>query len=53
MRQFQLNFWNSFKRLFCYHTGTRQLLEDRVKVWKKYDRLTDIPIEDMKSMPEI
>ena len=52
MRQFQLNFWNEFKKLFCYHTGARLINEKRVKTWKRYERLTDISIEEMKQIIE-
>ena len=50
MRQFQLNFWNEFKRIFCYHTGLRRVYEYRVTPWKQYDRLIDIPISEMKNI---
>ncbi len=50
MKQFQLDFWNEFKKIFCYHTGVRELCERTVKPWKKYDRLVDIPIEEMKEI---
>lgn len=52
MRQFQLNFWNEFKRIFCYHTGLRRVYEYRVTPWKQYDRLIDIPISEMKKIIE-
>ena len=52
MRQFQLNFWNEFKRIFCYHTGLRRIYEYRVTPWKQYDRLIDIPISEMKKIIE-
>lgn len=48
MLQIQLNFWNGFKRIFCYYTGLRKIAEKRVTPWKKYDRLTDIPINELK-----
>ena len=50
MRQFQLNFWNEFKRIFCYHTGLRRVYEYKVTPWKQYDRLIDIPISEMKNI---
>lgn len=50
MRQFQLNFWNEFKRIFCYYTGLRQFSETRINPWKKYDRLIDIPIQEMEEI---
>jgi len=50
MKQFQLNFWNEFKKIFCYHTGFRRWYENRVKPWKRYDRLIDIPIEELKEL---
>ena len=50
MRQFQLNFWNEFKKIFCYKTGLRKYYESRVTPWKKYDRLTDIPIDELKKI---
>ena len=52
MKQFQLNFWNEFKKLFCYHTGARLINEKRVKPWKRYERLTDISIGEMKQIIE-
>ena len=50
MKQFQLNFWNEFKRIFCYHSGLRRIYEYKIKSWKKYDRLIDIPIAEMKNI---
>jgi len=50
MYQFQLEFWNEFKKIFCYNTGLRLLYESSVKPWKKYDRLVDIPINEMKEI---
>ena len=50
MRQFQLNFWNEFKKIFCYKTGLRKYGESRVTPWKRYDRLTDIPINELKKI---
>ena len=50
MRQFQLNFWNEFKRIFCYYTGLRQFSETKISPWKKYDRLIDIPIKEMQEI---
>ena len=52
MKQFQLNFWNEFKRIFCYHSGLRRLCEKKINPWKRYDRLTDIPISEMKKIIE-
>ena len=50
MYQFQLEFWNVFKKLFCYNTGLRHLYESKVKAWKNYDRLAQIPINEMKKI---
>lgn len=50
MRQFQLNFWNEFKRILCYYTGLRNVAEAHINPWKKYDRLVDIPISEMKKI---
>jgi len=50
MYQFQLEFWNGFKKLFCYNTGLRHLYESKIKAWKNYDRLAQIPINDMKEL---
>lgn len=50
MRQFQLNFWNEFKKIFCYYTGLRNIVEAHINPWKKYDRLVDIPISEMKKI---
>ena len=50
MYQFQLEFWNEFKKLFCYNTGLRKIYENKVKAWKNYDRLIDIPKNEMKEI---
>lgn len=50
MHSIELSAWNQLKRICCYHTGFRQLYGCSVKPWKKYDRLTDISIEEMKEI---
>lgn len=50
MRQFQLNFWNGFKKIFCYHSGLRKVNEHIIKPWKRYDRLIDISLDEMKDI---
>lgn len=50
MDKFKLIFWNEFKRIFCYHTRLRKIIEKKTTCWKKYSILTDIKIEEMKKM---
>lgn len=47
MYQFQIDFWNGFKKIFCYNTGLRFFYEKKVNVWRRYDRLTSIPINNL------
>lgn len=46
-KQFQLIFWNEFKKCFCYCSGLRDLSELLAEPWKEYERLTDISIEEL------
>ena len=50
MYQFQLDFWNEFKKIFCYKTGLRKFVESHAKPWRKYDRLTDISVDELKDI---
>ena len=48
--KFRINLWNSFKKIFCYYTGLRSLAEKFVHPWKKFDKLVDIPIDELASI---
>lgn len=50
MDKFKLIFWNEFKRIFCYHTRLRNIIEKKTTCWKKYSLLTDIKINEMKKI---
>lgn len=50
LMQFRINFWNSFKKIFCYYTGLRLLGEKLVRPWKKYDRLIAIPMDELANI---
>lgn len=47
---FVLNFWNEFKKIFCYYTGLRFIASKLIKPWRKYNCITDISINEIKSI---
>ena len=53
MEQLKLNIWNSFKRTLVYYTGVRMLLKLFIKPFRSYNKITDIPIEEIIYMKEI
>ncbi len=48
MQQFKLSLWYHIKKVLCYYTGIRYFALKMVKPWKRYNRLIDISISDMK-----
>lgn len=47
---FVLDFWNEFKKIFCYYTGLRFIASKLIKPWRKYDCITDISINEIKNI---
>lgn len=50
MEYIKLAVWNDLKKVLCYYTGSRKLLGKVIHPWKKYDRLTDIPIDEFRKI---
>ena len=44
---FKLKCWTEFKKVFYYSTGLRQLAEQMIIPWKRYEELTSISIDEM------
>lgn len=47
---FILNFWNEFKKIFCYYSGLRFVVSKVIKPWREYDCITDISINEIKKI---
>lgn len=50
MQQIKLNLWNYIKKVLCYYTGLRFVVNKFVHPWRRYSRLSDIPLNELKKI---